>query len=170
MRTATFALFLGIIYLSVGLLGLIPEALTPPPADAPPTQVRMLYGYLFGLFPVNVLHSAAHLVIGAWGIVAWRLHTGARAYARAVAILYGALAVIGVIPGWETLFGLAPIHGPDVWLHAGTGAIAAYFGWRAEIAPERRAGESTDRRQQAVPVPHERRFGHSDRRDPFSEV
>ena len=35
MRTATFALFAGIIYLSAGLVGLVPEALWPPPADAP---------------------------------------------------------------------------------------------------------------------------------------
>ena len=29
MRTAAFALFAGIIYLSVGVLGLVPEALGP---------------------------------------------------------------------------------------------------------------------------------------------
>ena len=55
MRTATFALFAGIVYLSAGLLGLVPEALMPPPADAPaPTRLTALYGYLLGLFPVNV--------------------------------------------------------------------------------------------------------------------
>jgi hypothetical protein len=27
------------------------------------------------------------------------------------------------------LFGLTPLFSHDVWLHAGTAVIAAYFGW-----------------------------------------
>ena len=87
MKTATFALIFGIAYLVAGLLGLVPAALRPPPADAPPTHFTMLYGYLLGLFPVNVLHSAVHLAIGAWGIAAWRGMSDPlrlRALARAV--------------------------------------------------------------------------------------
>ena len=91
----------------------------------------MLYGYLLGLFPVNVLHSAVHLAIGAWGIAAWRGMSDPQVYARSLALFYGALAVMGLIPGMNTLFGMLPIHGHDVWLHAGTAAIAAYFGWRS---------------------------------------
>ena len=72
MNTATFALIFGIAYLGAGLLGLIPAALMPPPADAPPTHFTLLYGYLLGLFPVNILHSAVHIAIGAWGLMAWR--------------------------------------------------------------------------------------------------
>jgi hypothetical protein len=176
MRTATFALFIGIAYLSAGLLGLVPAALMPPPVDAPPTRFHVLYGYLLGFFPVNVLHSAAHLVIGVWGLVAWQAdHIGRRVrsprmFARALAIVYGALAVMGLIPGVNTLFGLLPIHGHDVWLHAGTAAIAAYFGWRTEVVVERRADDLLDRREQVQPVEHERRFGHGDRRIPASEV
>ena len=79
MRTATFALFAGIAYLSAGILGLVPEALMPAPPDAAATRVTALYGYLFGLFPVNVLHSAAHAAIGIWGLVAWQAdHIGHR--------------------------------------------------------------------------------------------
>jgi hypothetical protein len=29
----------------------------------------------------------------------------------------------------HTLFGLTPLFSHDVWLHAGTAVIAAYFGW-----------------------------------------
>ena len=99
MKTATFALIFGVIYLAVGLLGLIPAALRPPPADAPPTQFTMLYGYLLDVFPVNVLHSAVHLAIGAWGIAAWRGLSHPQVYARSIALFYGALAVMGLIPG-----------------------------------------------------------------------
>ena len=176
MRTATFALFIGIAYLSAGILGMIPAALMPAPADAPPTKVTLLYGYLLGLFPVNVLHSAVHLVIGVLGIVAWQADrvwhriTSPKMFARAVTILYGALAVIGLIPGMNTLFGVLPLHGHDVWLHLGTGAVAGYFGWRSEVEVERRADTKPDRRDQVLPVERERRLGHSDRRVPGSEV
>ena len=176
MRTATFAFFIGVAYLAVGIIGMVPDALFPPPPEAPPTTFTVLYGYLFGLFPVNVLHSAVHLVIGALGIAAWQADhvfhrlTSPRTYARALAILYAALAVIGLIPGMNTLFGYLPLHGHDVWLHLGTAAVAGYFGWRAVVEVERRDADKVDRREQVLPVGHERRFGHSDRRIPGSEV
>lgn len=162
MNTTTFALLIGIAYLAAGLLGLIPAALVPPPADAPPTTFAVLYGYLLGLFPVNVLHSAVHLAIGAWGLAAWRRMADPRMYARALAVLYGVLAVMGLIPGLNTVFGLIPLHGHDVWLHAGTAAIAAYFGWRKEVDVDRRS--TPERRQRMVPVARERRVGLADRR------
>ncbi|HZO01295.1 MAG TPA: DUF4383 domain-containing protein [Burkholderiales bacterium] len=162
MRTSTFALILGIAYLGAGVLGLIPAALMPPPADAPPTSVTLLYGYLLGLFPVNVLHSAVHVAIGAWGLAAWRGMASPTVYARSLAIFYGALAVMGLIPGMNTLFGMLPMHGHDVWLHAGTAAVAAYFGWRNEVQMDRR--HLTDRRQRMLPVARERRLGLADRR------
>jgi hypothetical protein len=163
MKTSTFALIFGIAYLGAGLLGLVPAALMPPPADAPPTQFTLLYGYLLGLFPVNVLHSAVHLAIGAWGLAAWRGNAEPRVYARALAIFYGGLAVLGLMPGMNTLFGLLPIHGHDVWLHAGTAAVAAYFGWRSELKEERRT-TTPDRRLRTLPVARERRLGLADRR------
>ena len=176
MRTATFALFAGIAYLSAGLLGFVPEALTPPPPDAPAMRVNNLHGYLFGLFPVNAPHSAVHAAIGIWGLVAWQAdHIGRRVrsprvFARALAILYGVLALLGLFPGLNTLYGLLPIHGHDVWLHAGTALIAAYFGWRGQTDAERRGNDKTDRREKTQPVPRERRYGHGDRRIPTSEV
>lgn len=169
-------MFIGIAFLSAGVLGMVPAALMPPPADAPPVTFNLLYGYLLGLFPVNVLHSAVHLAIGALGIAAWQADhvwhrmTSPKMFARALAILYAALAVAGLIPGLNTLFGVLPLYGHDVWLHLGTAAVAAYFGWRSENEVERRASPEPDRRDQVLPVDHERRLGHADRRAPGSEV
>jgi Domain of unknown function (DUF4383) len=170
MRSETFALLFGIAYLSAGLAGLNPAALMAPPAAAPPTHFTVLYGYLLGLFPVNVLHSAVHLAIGVWGIMAWRTMASPKVFARSLAILYGALAFLGLIPGINTLFGLLPLHGHDVWLHAGTAALAAYFGWRSEVLVERRANTAPDRREQVLAVARERRLRQNDRRLPGSEV
>ena len=176
MRTATFALFAGIAYFSAGILGMVPEALTPPPPDAPAVRINSLHGYLLGLFPVNAPHSAVHAAIGIWGLVAWQAdHIGGRVrsprvFARAIAILYGVLALLGLFPGLNTLYGLLPIHGHDVWLHAGTALVAAYFGWRPMTEVERRSAPLADRREQVDPVVHDRRRGHGDRRIPASEV
>src|SRR2546423_14520316 len=98
MRAPTFALVFGIAYLGAGLLGLVPAALMPPPADAPPTPLGVMYGYLLGLFPVNIVHTAVHLAIGAWGLAAWSGRTSAVGHARALAVLYGVLAGGGQAP------------------------------------------------------------------------
>lgn len=161
MKTTTFALIIGIAYLAAGLLGLVPAALRPPPPDAPPTTLTVLYGYLLGIFAVNIAHSAVHLAIGAWGVLAARDSPAAQMYSRSIAMIYGVLAVMGLIPGMNTLFGVLPLHGHDVWLHAGTAALAAYFGWR-EVKTERRT--TADRRQRMLPVARERRLGLADRR------
>jgi hypothetical protein len=163
MNIATFAMILGIAYLGAGLLGLIPAALMPPPTDAPPTRFDLLYGYLLGLFAVNILHSAVHIAIGAWGIAAWRGMADPKVFARSLALLYGVLAVMGLIPGMKTMFGLLPMHGHDVWLHAGTALAAAYFGWRSEVEAERRI-TMAERRMRMLPVARERRLGLADRR------
>lgn len=164
MRTTTFALILGIAYLAAGLLGLVPAALQPPPPGAPATSFGVLYGYLVGLFPVNVLHTAVHLVVGLWGVSAWSGALSALGYARSLAVIYGVLAVMGLVPGLNTLFGLVPLHGHDIWLHAGTAAIAAYFGWRHEAISEERRHATFDRRQRASGVATDRRSGLDERR------
>lgn len=132
MATRYFALIFGIIYALVGILGFIPAAIEAPPAHAPQhIAVDSLYGYLLGLFPVNIVHSLIHLAVGIWGIYAYRSFVNSRTYARALAIIFGVLAVMGLIPLLSTTFGLAPLFGHDVWLHAITALVAAYFGWVA---------------------------------------
>lgn len=71
---------------------------------------------LWGLFPVNFLHNLVHLAFGLWGIAASRSAAGARSFALLASGLYLVLAVLGVlIPEG---FGLVPLGGNDIWLHA----------------------------------------------------
>ncbi|HYC46616.1 MAG TPA: DUF4383 domain-containing protein [Burkholderiales bacterium] len=129
MTARNFSLIIGIVYLAAGVLGFVPALLSPAPDSAPPVGITGFYGYLLGLFPVNFMHNLVHLAIGAWGIAASRSVGGARAYSKVLAVFYGVLAVMGLVPAMNTMFGLVPIHGHDVWLHAGTAILAAYFGW-----------------------------------------
>ena len=126
----TFALIFGIVYLLVGISGFIP-VLVHQHADLPPIAVDTLYGRLLGIFPVNILHSVVHLAIGAWGLLASRNVGSARLFGRGIAIFYGLLTILGLIPGINSLFGLVPIFGHDVWLHALSALVAAYFGFVA---------------------------------------
>lgn len=167
MATSAFAVLLGFAYLALGLLGLVPAMLAPPPADAPPTNFALLYGYLFGLFPVNVVHSALHVALGFWGVCAGAQKCSAVAYARALAVLLGVLALLGLFPATNTLFGFMPIDGHDVWLHALTAVVAAHFGWRLPSRVRERRRTGRDRRQRTVPVAQERRFGLADRRETY---
>ncbi len=50
-------------------------------------------------------------------------------YGKGVAVIYGLLTLLGLIPATNTTFGLVPIYGNDVWLHAGLALVAAYFGF-----------------------------------------
>ena len=167
MKTNTFAGVLGIAYLVLGIMGLLPLFLVPPPIDAPPTNFTLLYGYLLGLFAVNLLASVFHMVMGAWGISAGSGRANAIRFCRDAAILFAALAVLGMFPGLNTLFGIMPINGNDVWLNALTALAAAYFGWRQPISAKDRRHILGDRRQRMIPIGRERRFGLADRREGF---
>ncbi len=113
------ALVFGIIFLLVGIAGY----LTPGGMDMGVEPA----GMLLGLFPVNMLHNAVHVAFGLWGILAARSFAGARNYARIGGVLYVVLAVLGfVVPHG---FGMVPLGGHDIWLHAvlGIALLAAGF-------------------------------------------
>lgn len=129
MTTRNFAMVAGIVYIVVGVLGFVPALLTRP-AGAPPLTFDQGYGYLFGLFPVNFLHSLVHLAIGIWGVIAARAWGAARTFAISLAVIYGVLTIMGLVPGLNTVFGYVPLFGHDIWLHAVTAIVAAYFGFR----------------------------------------
>ena len=88
---------------------------------------------LFGVFPVNALHNVVHLAFGLWGIWAARAFGAARAYCRVAGICFLLLAALGAVS--PEMFGLAPIGGNDVWLHAVLGAVLAAVGFAARSAP-----------------------------------
>jgi hypothetical protein len=129
MSTRLFALVFGIVFLLAGASGFIPGLLHPVPAGAPPLTVATGYGFVMGLLPVNILHNLVHVLFGILGVAAYAGVFAPRVYAQIVAVSYGLLVVLGLVPATNTLFGLVPIYGNDVWLHLVLGLVAAYFGF-----------------------------------------
>jgi hypothetical protein len=141
MNTRRFALVWGMLFLVIFASGVIPGMLQPPGMSDPNMAMDMMYGRALGLFPVNVLHDAVHLIFGIWGIVAYRSFDAAKMYARATAVVYAVFVVMGLVPGLNTTFGLVPLFSHDVWLHVILAAGAAYFGFmHRETAADARRG------------------------------
>jgi uncharacterized protein DUF4383 len=121
-RVATFS---GILFLVVSAVGFAIGASGHP-------MMNMSTGMLLGLFPVNVLHNAVHMLFGVWGIWAGRSAARSVAYALGSGAAYLVLAVCGMIT--PLLLGIVPIGGYDVLLHlvlavalAGSGFWAMWF-------------------------------------------
>ncbi|HKX91585.1 MAG TPA: DUF4383 domain-containing protein [Sphingomicrobium sp.] len=141
MDTRRFALVWGILFLVIFASGVVPGLLQPPGVTDPHLAMDSMYGRALGLFPVNLLHDLVHLLFGIWGILAYRSFDAARTFARATAIIYAVFAVMGLVPGLDTTFGLVPLFSHDVWLHVLLAAGAAYFGFvHSERSGDRAAG------------------------------
>jgi hypothetical protein len=121
------AMIFGVVFLLVGILGLFVPNGMGMEADMESS------GRLLGLFPVNLLHNLVHIAFGAWGIAAARSHPASRTFGRVGAAAYGLLVVLAFID--PTTFGLIPIGGHDIWLHAVLAAGLGYIGFAADGTP-----------------------------------
>jgi hypothetical protein len=114
------AMVFGVVFLLLGIVGFFSPGGMAMGADPAP-------GKIFGLFDINLLHNIVHCVFGVWGLVASRSFSGAKSYAQVGGVIYLVLAVLGFVS--PTTFGLIPIGGNGVWLHAilGVALLAAGF-------------------------------------------
>ncbi len=111
----SYAVVFGAVYSLVGILGFF-------------VSTTLATANLI-VFPVNVLHNVAHLVlIGIPGLVAY--FTGRSVgYARVMTVLFAVLVVAGFLP--QPFLGIIPLGGWDIALHALSGIAAAAAGWIA---------------------------------------
>lgn len=119
------ALSLGLLFFLLGLAGFVSAFVVP----SPNVTSEPGFGYLFGTFPTNYFHNAIGLLVGIWGIASFTSLTGSIVFTRIFAILYGAGTILGILPFTNTLFGLTPLFGNNIWLNAITAAIAFYYGF-----------------------------------------
>ena len=103
------ALSIGILYLAIGVLGFF---VTGFGGFAEHDQERTLLG-----FAVNPLHNIVHLAIGLAGVLMWRDSRSARTYGWALAIVYGATTVYGLLVVNNPEANILNINGADNLLH-----------------------------------------------------
>lgn len=123
MENRCFAFAMGSVFVAVGTLGFLPDFWTTPSG--------MGSGDLLGMAPASLAHNLIFLLLGIWGLATVREVSSARRYARGLAIVYSAMAVLSVVEGLGSSSRLAPIVGLDIGLQIVTALFAAYFGWAA---------------------------------------
>jgi len=99
----------GVIFILVAVLGFIAPGGLVMTMD--PTT-----GMVLGVFPVNLLHNIVHLAFGVWGLIASRTWAGSKTFFTAGGIIYVVLTCVGFLS--PAGFGLVPLGGADIWLHA----------------------------------------------------
>ena len=137
MTPRSLALLIGLAYLGLGALGLMPGALA-------------------GFFRVNPGLALIHLVMGAWAIAAYTGRVSALIYARRAAFVFASLALVGMLHGLDQF--LMPLDGANVWLHLVTAAVAGFVAWRP-VTGERRSLIGQRRRSKGARVEIDRRDG-----------
>ena len=96
------AMVFGIVFLLVGILGLVSPGGMSMGVASP--------GMILGLFPVNLLHNIVHLLFGVAGLALGRTIEGARTFLAGGGLIYLVLFVYGAILG--TVYGVYS-SGPD---------------------------------------------------------
>lgn len=119
------ALILGVLFLGLGLAGFLFSA----GSGAADAILGPGYGKALGLFPTNYFHNAIRVLVGLWGIAAFTSLSGAITFNQIFALMYAAIAVLGLLPVTNTVFGTMPIYGNNIWVSALTAGIAYYYGF-----------------------------------------
>ena len=132
MHPRRFALIGGIVMLAMGIISLIPS-LKGSADSLPFLNLETSYGLFLGIFPMNIVNKVALIVFGLLGIQASNAKFTSLPmsthYSRLVFYVMGALAILGMIPQTNTLFGYWPLFGGEVLGHAAFALFGAYFGF-----------------------------------------
>ncbi len=128
MNPRPFAYFAGALLLLLAIAGNI-----PPLVEIEDDPLRVAAGvggaHLFGLFPVSIGLSLIHAALGMWGLYGGSRIGRAIRFARGAALIFAALLVMGMIPGFDQLFGIAPLYGNNLLLHGLLALFSFLFGW-----------------------------------------
>lgn len=137
MHPRRFALIGGILMLVMGVLAFVPGLSRDVGLSLPALKVTNSYGAFLGFFPMNVFNKMALIGFGLAGIfAATRRATSLPAsikWSRYVFIVMGLLAILGMIPATNTLFGYWPLFGGEIVVHGVFAVLGAYFGYTLSL-------------------------------------
>ncbi|MEY4631842.1 MAG: hypothetical protein RIQ81_1962 [Pseudomonadota bacterium] len=132
MSLKYFSLISGIVLMIVGVCGFFPAMVTELPLGSPALAITYGSGLLWGFLPVNIISNLFHTFVGIWGATCFSSSYAARGYARATGVIMGLLMIFGFIPVLDTVIGLMPVNGNNIWFHAVLAVSGAWFGYVSE--------------------------------------
>jgi hypothetical protein len=131
-----YCLLAGLSLLLAGVLGFI--------ADSSFDTGEAVDGDLFLGFEVNGIHNLVHIASGIVLLAAFPKRASARAVAIAFGLVYGLVALIGLIDGSDVL-GIIPINSADNILHIALAALGIITGLISRDDDRGRGTTVTDR-------------------------
>src|SRR5215213_11908798 len=126
-----YCLLAGLSLLLAGVFGFI--------SDSSVETGDGIQGDLFLGFEVNAIHNLIHVASGLVLLAASPRRASARAVALAFGLVYGVVAIVGLIDG-EDVLGLIPINAADNVLHIALAALGIITGLISRDDERGRAG------------------------------
>jgi hypothetical protein len=115
------ALAWGIVFLLVGVAGFIPGITS---------KDDMGMKLLLGLFMVNGIHNAVHLLTGAASVLSSNSERAARYYFQIFGVVYALVTIIGFVLGsGRYVLGIIPVNTADNFLHLAITLVTLYLGF-----------------------------------------
>lgn len=140
-----YCLLVGLSLLLAGALGFLADASFDTGAGADGDRLGNANGQLQGDgflgFEVNAWHNIVHLLSGLVLLAAFRRRGPAKVVALAFGLVYGLVAIIGLIDGSDVL-GIIPVNGADNVLHVVLSALGILTSLMSRGA-HRRGGADT---------------------------
>ena len=126
MENRAFTLLVGVVYLALGICGMIPplRGLSPYWTEPPPA-VSLGYGFLFSIFAVNVVSVLVFVAIGVGGLVAAFKLRSSRVFERTLFTVSIIFAILGCMPAVSR--GPMPLYGWTDGLFMMTALLSFYF-------------------------------------------
>ena len=138
-----YCLLVGVSLLLAGVFGFLADASFDTGGTADTDRLGNADGQLQGDgflgFEVNAWHNIVHVLSGLVLLVAFRRRGPAKAVALAFGLVYGVVAIVGLIDG-EDVLGLIPINAADNVLHIALAALGIITGLISRDDERGRAG------------------------------
>lgn len=128
-RGQLYAFVTGIFFLTLAILGFIPQIQNPINAIEVHNGLQIKLGYLFGLLPTTPVLNTVYAIVGILGLVSAIGLGGSRFYGRGLFQFFGVLAILGSLPPTDTFFGFMPLFGANAALYALMSIVSFYFGF-----------------------------------------
>lgn len=133
MHTKNFALIGGLVMLMMGLIAFVPSLNVQE--GLPPLIVNTSYGMFLDIFPLNIFNKLTLILFGIAGVAAYMSRDSSLKYSiiysRVVFWTMGILAMLGLFPETNTLFGYWPLFGFEIIAHGFFAVLGGYYGYVA---------------------------------------